>query len=93
MSGDRRGIVISRQRKAAKGKRPQNLCSNNGEILFFLILCFDFTGRSFYGVDIGLVTGDMITIMQLTSSVYSYSVEVEIYYSKETQNCNADPDY
>ncbi len=35
----------------------------------------------------------MISVKQLTSSVYSYSIEVEMYHSKDTLHYNADPDY
>ncbi len=59
----------------------------------FSIFLTDSQTKTYYGVDIGSVTGDMITVMQLTSSVYSYSVEVEMYHSKDTLHCNADPDY
>ncbi len=59
----------------------------------FTILLTDSQTKTHYGVDIGSVTGDMIIVMQLTSSEYSYSVELEMYHSKDTLICNPDPDY
>ena len=35
--------------------------------------------KTHYGVNIGSMMGDMITVMPLTKSMYSYSIELEMY--------------